>query len=98
VRLGPGDARLAYVYAVALHDLGRRPQAIQALESALRSSPNDRDLLFALVSYLQGAGETERAHRSARRLVELEPEDPRARELLSRLEASQAGAGGGGPS
>jgi Flp pilus assembly protein TadD len=98
VRLAPSDARLATVHAVALHDLGRKPQAIQALESALRESPNDRDLLFVLASYLQEAGQRERALRSARRLVELEPEDPRARELLSGLEASPAAAGGGGPS
>ncbi len=98
VRLAPADARLATVYAVALHDLGRKPQAIQALESALRENPNDRDLLFVLASYLQEAGQRERALRSARRLVELEPEDPRARELLSGMEASPAAAGGGGPS
>jgi tetratricopeptide (TPR) repeat protein len=98
VRLAPADARLAYVHAVALHDLGRRPQAIRALESALRRSPNDRDLLFALVSYLREAGETQRALPSARRLVELEPEDPRARELLSGLESPQAAPGGGGSS
>ncbi len=98
VRLAPADARLAYVYAVALHDLGRKQEAIQALETALRGSPNDRDLLLAFASYLHEAGETERALPSARRLIELEPEDPRARELLSGLEASQAAAGGGGPS
>jgi tetratricopeptide (TPR) repeat protein len=95
VRLAPADARLAYVYAVALHDLGRRQQAIQALESALRRSPNDRNLLFVHASYLQEAGETKRALASARRLVELEPGNPRARELLSGLETSQTGEAGG---
>ena len=63
------------------------------------SSPNDRDLLFALASFLQEAGETQRALAAARRLVELEPQDPRARELLARLEASpRTGRPARGPS
>jgi tetratricopeptide (TPR) repeat protein/ssDNA-binding Zn-finger/Zn-ribbon topoisomerase 1 len=98
VRLAPGDARLAYVYGVALHDLGQGREATRVLESALRGSPNDRDLLFALATFLEEAGATERALPAARRLVELEPQDPRARELLARLEASQPGKTGRGPS
>jgi Flp pilus assembly protein TadD len=98
VRLAPADARFAYVYGVALHDLGRSAESTRVLESALRASPNDRDLLHALASFLQEEGETKRALRAARRLVELEPRDPRARELLGRLEAREAGEAGRGPS
>ena len=96
-RLAPADARLAYVYGVALHDLGQGREAIRVLESALRASPNDGDMLFALASFLQEAGETKRALAAARRLVELEPQDPRARELLGRLEAPQAAEAEPGP-
>jgi tetratricopeptide (TPR) repeat protein len=94
VRLAPAEGRFAYVYGVALHDLGRSREATEVLASALRGSPNDRDLLFALASFLAEAGETQRALPAARRLVELEPGDPRARDLLVRLE-SPAGAGRG---
>ena len=89
VRLAPGDPRFAYVYGVALHDLGRTQEAERVLESALRSNPNDEDALFALASYLQAAGAGERALPYARRLVEVEPQDPRARALLAGLEAAQ---------
>jgi tetratricopeptide (TPR) repeat protein len=98
VRLAPSDARLAYVYAVGLHDLGRRQEAIQALETALRGRPNSPDLLFALASYLHEAGQRQRALASARRLFELDPRDPRTRQLLSQLEAGPPAPGGGGKS
>ena len=87
VRLAPGDPGFAYAYGVGLHDLGRTQEAVRVLESALRSDASDEDALFALVSYLQEAGAAERALPYARRLVELEPQDPRARALLAGLEA-----------
>jgi Flp pilus assembly protein TadD len=98
VQLAPADARLAYVYGVALHDLGQLHQAVRVLESALVGSPNDRDLLFALASYWHEAGQAERALPAARRLVALEPQDPRARHLLARLTASPPAGSRPGPS
>jgi Flp pilus assembly protein TadD len=67
------------------------------LESALVGSPNDRDLLFALASYWHEAGQAERALPAARRLVALEPQDPRARHLLARLTASPSAGSRPGP-
>jgi tetratricopeptide (TPR) repeat protein len=92
-RLAPGDPRFGYVYAVGLHDAGRTQAAEQVLESLLRSHPNHADALFALVSYLQESGAPARALPYARRLVALQPQDPRLRALLAGLEAAQAGSG-----
>jgi tetratricopeptide (TPR) repeat protein len=90
VRLAPDDARFAYVYGIGLHDLGRTQEAEQVLETLLRSHPNDVDALFALVSYLEESGEPARALPHARRLAELQPQDPRIRALVAALEAAQA--------
>jgi tetratricopeptide (TPR) repeat protein/nitrate/TMAO reductase-like tetraheme cytochrome c subunit len=42
--LAPDDARFAYVWAVALEQAGRRPEARAAVDAALRHSPGDRGL------------------------------------------------------
>jgi Flp pilus assembly protein TadD len=89
VELAPGDPRFAYVYGVALHDLGRGREAVEALEAALRRHPYDRDVLVALVSYLEADGQAARALAHARRLAEIEPGDPQVRALVARLEASR---------
>ncbi len=88
VRLAPNDARFRYVYGVGLHDLGQTQKAVRVLEAGLRSHPNDEDALFALASYLHEAGDARRALPYARRLVELQPENPHARALLAGLEAA----------
>jgi tetratricopeptide (TPR) repeat protein len=86
-RLAPEISRFGYAYAIGLHDYGRMPEAQQALEALLRRHPNDVDALFALVSYLQEAGEPARALPHARRLAELQPQDARTRALVGALEA-----------
>jgi Flp pilus assembly protein TadD len=47
-QLEPTSARNAYVYAVALHDAGRRAEAVDVLERSLQRHPHDRDTLEAL--------------------------------------------------
>ncbi len=44
----PGNARFAYVYAVALREAGRREDAIAVLRKALREHPADEELAAAL--------------------------------------------------
>jgi cytochrome c-type biogenesis protein CcmH/NrfG len=70
-----------------LHDLGESQKAVRALESALSIDASDEEALFALASYLREAGDAARALPYARRLVELEPQNPQARALLEGLEA-----------
>ncbi|MBS1172104.1 MAG: Tetratricopeptide 2 repeat protein, partial [Proteobacteria bacterium] len=81
-RLAPDTPRFAYVHAVALNDAGQKQQAIRALEAALVRHPNEREVLLALVLFLRDTGEDERAAGYARRLAELEPDNPQVQRLV----------------
>ena len=87
--LGPESARFSYVYAVALETTGQRMKALSILETAQRRHPWDRDVLFALASYLAVAGDRERALDYVGKLIEADPRDQRARELEFRLTNSR---------
>ena len=56
--LRPGEARYQYVYAVALHSAGQRDEARTVLKEGLKSHPNDRETLQALISFNRMAGDT----------------------------------------
>jgi Flp pilus assembly protein TadD len=81
----PGNARYVYVYAVALNDAGQTKVAIETLQTSIKVHPYDRDSLMALVNLLERAGETAKALTYARRLGELEPEDPQVQQMLKEL-------------
>jgi predicted CXXCH cytochrome family protein len=85
-RLGPDEARFAYVYAVALHDTGNGPAAVRALHAALGRNPYDRDVLMALATYESEAGDAVAARERARLLRQLEPDDPGIAQLEKELE------------
>ena len=55
--LDPGNARYAYVNAVALHSMGKVDAAIARLEKAYLAHPNDRDIVATLASFHQGRGD-----------------------------------------
>lgn len=86
--LAPDDARFAYVQAVALHDGGRIPDALRAVDAALARHPWNRELLFAGASWSAEAGERARARELARRLAEAAPGDPGAEALVHQLEGA----------
>jgi tetratricopeptide (TPR) repeat protein/cytochrome c553 len=46
--LAPGNARYAYVYAIALNSIGAKGQAMELLETSHKRHPADRDTLLAL--------------------------------------------------
>ncbi|MGA9856134.1 MAG: tetratricopeptide repeat protein [Gammaproteobacteria bacterium] len=73
--LDPGNARFAYVYAVALYSTGKSNQAIAILDKALQAHPNDRDILEALASYHQARGEHALAKKYSDRLKMLAEKD-----------------------
>ena len=54
--LEPGNARFAYVHAVALNSAGKTDAAIAVLKAGLATHPNDGDMLSALVSFLSAQG------------------------------------------
>ena len=71
----PDAARHQYVYAVALHSAGQRDQAIAVLKDSLNSHPSNREILQALVSFNQMAGDAKAALGYAERLAVIMPDD-----------------------
>jgi len=71
-RLGASNPRYGYVYAVALHDVGRTGEAEGVLEDVLRRRPYDRDALTTLVGFRREAGDTRGAQRYVERLRALD--------------------------
>ena len=82
----PESARFAYVYGVALHDLGERDKALTTLRDALSRFPNDGDILYALASYEIEANDEISATARLEALTRLEPENEEARALLRSLQ------------
>ena len=89
-QLAPDDPRFAYVYGVALHDTGKRVEAIKTLQAALVRHPYDREILFALATYERDAGDAAGAREHARLLRELEPENGNFVRLANELGAGAA--------
>jgi len=77
--------RHRYVYAIALHDLGKPEQALDQLQALDRAAPDNQEVLLALANYSAALGRAEDARRYAGRLVELSPENPGYRQLLNQL-------------
>jgi len=84
-QLDPGNARYAYVYAVALNDAGQARDAIKALETSIQIHPYDRSSLAALASFLKQAGDPVQALSYAQRLQTLDPDDPEVRSMVKEL-------------
>jgi tetratricopeptide (TPR) repeat protein len=64
----PENARFAFVYAVALHDMGRPADARRILEQAAARHQYDGDILGALVAFSREAGDEAAARRWQARL------------------------------
>lgn len=78
--------RLAELVLRRRESTGRLSEAIRALESVLQRHPNHRESLTALAQYELKAGRRDQARRYVERLVQLEPQDPGARELRAAVE------------
>ncbi|TGD72703.1 ammonia-forming cytochrome c nitrite reductase subunit c552 [Mangrovimicrobium sediminis] len=63
-----GSTRHRFVYAIALHDLGQPREAVAQLEALQRQSPQDQQVLQALVTYCTELGDTARAEKYRRLL------------------------------
>ncbi|HEY8008624.1 MAG TPA: multiheme c-type cytochrome [Methylocella sp.] len=88
--LAPGNARYAYVYAIALNSIGAGASAMELLEKTHKRHPMDRDTLLALVSIARDNGDFATALTHARELVALYPTDLQIRMLVLDLEKRQA--------
>ena len=85
VELAPQNTRYKYVYAVALDSTGGPSKAINVLKQAHEQRTADRDVLYALISYHQKAGNIKKARDYAEVLIEVSPWDQNAKALLERL-------------
>jgi Flp pilus assembly protein TadD len=83
--LAPDDARYGYVYGVALHSTGRTDRALAVLARAHDRHPGDVEILLALSTINRERGDRDAARAYARKLAEVAPEDPRARQILGEL-------------
>lgn len=84
-RLGAADARFGYVYAIALSDAGLLNRAIEELERVLKLHPYDVDSLAGAADAYERSGQPELALTYARRLLEVTPDDARAKDLIQRI-------------
>jgi tetratricopeptide (TPR) repeat protein len=83
--LDPGNARFAYVYAVALNSLGRIDRSIDVIQDAAIRFPADFDIRWALVSILRDQGRIDEAKAAAVGLSEQYPEVESVQVLLHSL-------------
>jgi Flp pilus assembly protein TadD len=88
--LDPGQARYAYVYAVALHSAGHGNEATAALKENLVRHPNDRDTLLALISFSRESGDLNAALEYAERLGRIAPNAPGLTGLIQDLRRQTA--------
>ena len=78
------QARYAYVYAVALHSVGRSGEAMTELKENLARHPNDRDTCWRL-SHLAAMAGTRPSARLCRALARIAPRDRGLAALIEEL-------------
>jgi Tfp pilus assembly protein PilF len=67
--LQAGNAHYTYVYAIALDSSGETRKAVEVLERYQEHTPNNREILSALVSFLRKAGDAAQADRYEQQLL-----------------------------
>jgi predicted CXXCH cytochrome family protein len=85
-KLAPDNARFGYVYAVGLHSVGRRGEALSVLRAAEARHPYDLEILGTLVSMIRETGKPKDARPYARKIAEVLPDDPGVKRLMAELE------------
>jgi cytochrome c-type biogenesis protein CcmH/NrfG len=83
-----GLSHYAYVYGVALNEVGQTREAIAELQKALRAAPDNQELLYGLASIAAAAGQPNVALPPARRLAALNPDNQELQQFLARLEGA----------
>jgi tetratricopeptide (TPR) repeat protein len=79
------STRHRFVYAIALHDLGKPDQAIIELQNLLRTSPGNEEVLLALANYCAELGRKEQALAYAGVLVKRAPGNRGYQQLYQQL-------------
>jgi len=83
-----GVPHYAYVYGVALYEVGLPREAIAELQRAVGAAPDDQELLYGLASIAAAAGQPSVALPPARKLAELNPDNQEIQQFLARLEGA----------
>ena len=78
----PMDLRFLQIQARVLYELGDKPGAISALESAMRAAPTDTGIMFLLVDLYQDGGRSSDAERVLRQIVSVDPTNANALNTL----------------
>jgi Flp pilus assembly protein TadD len=84
--LEPGQARYAYVYAVALSSAGRLDDALAVVRQSLQRHPDDRETLSAALTFSRQAGDFAAALNYAQRLARLIGNDQELSRLIKELQ------------
>ena len=80
--------RHRFVYAIALHDLGKPGDAINQLLALLRATPQNQEVLLALANYNAELGQRSKAQEFAKKLTELAPKNKDYQQLLQQVNAT----------
>jgi tetratricopeptide (TPR) repeat protein len=83
--LESAGTRHRFVYAIALHDLGKPQQAIDQLLALLRAAPHSEEVLLALANYSFELGQQTKARGFARILTEIAPANRNYQQLYQQL-------------
>jgi Tfp pilus assembly protein PilF len=83
--LETNGTRHRFVYAIALHDLGKPNDAITQLQKILRVAPYSEEVLLALVNYSAELGKIGQARKYAQTLTRVSPRNPNYQQLLKQL-------------
>jgi len=89
--LMPERARVHYNHGLALLRAGKPGEAESALRAAYELAKRDPQIVHALVLFYTQSGQWRQALPLARELVAIAPDDPGAREMLTRIEAEVSG-------
>lgn len=84
--LAPESARYAYTYGVALNSTGAGDRALGVLRGAHERHPGNPEMLVALTTISRDRGDRVAARSYARKLLEIAPELPEARQLARELD------------
>ncbi len=77
--------RHRFIYAIALHDLGRPEDAITQLASLLRTTPHSEEVLLALANYNTELGRHDKALGFAKTLTDIAPRNQNYQQMYQRL-------------
>jgi tetratricopeptide (TPR) repeat protein len=78
--------RYHYVYAVALESQGQLEKSIQSLAKAVEQWPNQYDLLFTLINFMEKQGRLAETGEYISQLSRIAPASPQVKNLVARFQ------------